>query len=179
MGSLIPARLLPWGPAHPSPQPPSSLRRRREVEVPAAQLFRTSGPPGRARLSLLKSVTEMKRFDDHSGHLAPRFSVGQKVWLSAPNIPLQTTFSKLAPRFIGPFPITRILSPTAVSLLPYTASTRCSMSAGSSHTSCWGNRALTIIIHLLTRGTKYIEFIPHRGSNYVSVSNQSHKITII
>ena len=46
---------------------------------------------------------------------APHLSVGQ-VWLWARDIPLRTTCSKLTPRYIGPFPITRVLTPTAVRL---------------------------------------------------------------
>ena len=52
---------------------------------------------------------------------APVYRVGQRVWLSTKDILIQGGTKKLAPRFIGPFTITRIISPTAVRLrLPTT-----------------------------------------------------------
>ncbi len=46
----------------------------------------------------------------------PVYIVGQKVWLSSKNIPLHTVCNKLAPKFIGPFTVTKIISPVAVRL---------------------------------------------------------------
>ncbi|MCJ8731783.1 hypothetical protein PDJAM_G00203460 [Pangasius djambal] len=46
----------------------------------------------------------------------PVYVVSQKVWLSSKNIPLRSVSSKLAPKFIGPFIVTKILSPVAVRL---------------------------------------------------------------
>uniref|UniRef100_A0A9J7YMM7 Gypsy retrotransposon integrase-like protein 1 n=1 Tax=Cyprinus carpio carpio TaxID=630221 RepID=A0A9J7YMM7_CYPCA len=46
----------------------------------------------------------------------PVYVVGQKVWLSTKNIPLRSVPNKLAPKFIGPFTVTKILSPVAVRL---------------------------------------------------------------
>ncbi len=39
-----------------------------------------------------------------------------KVWLSSRNIPLRTVCNNLAPEFIGPFTLTKIISPVAVRL---------------------------------------------------------------
>ncbi|KAG1960212.1 hypothetical protein F2P79_006169 [Pimephales promelas] len=46
----------------------------------------------------------------------PVYVVGQKVWLSTKNIPLRSVSNKLAPKFIGPFPVTKIISPVTVRL---------------------------------------------------------------
>ncbi len=46
----------------------------------------------------------------------PIYVVGQKVWLSTKNIPLRSVSNKLAPKCIGPFPVTKIISPVAVRL---------------------------------------------------------------
>ncbi len=46
----------------------------------------------------------------------PVYVVGQEVWLSSKNIPLRTVCNKLAPKFIGPFTVTKIISPVAVRL---------------------------------------------------------------
>ncbi len=45
-----------------------------------------------------------------------KYVVGQRVWLSTKNIPLRSVSNKLAPKFIGPFPVTKIISPVTVRL---------------------------------------------------------------
>ena len=99
-------------------QPPIFPEEEKDVAVPAAQLLirRAHRVWKRTRHILLKNVETMKRFADRHRRPAPSYSVGQKVWLSSRDIPLRTTSPKLAPRFIVPFPITRIITRTAIQL---------------------------------------------------------------
>lgn len=49
---------------------------------------------------------------------APQFPPGQKIWLSTRVMTLKYFNEKLSPRFIGPFEITSVLSPTSICLKP-------------------------------------------------------------
>lgn len=46
----------------------------------------------------------------------PHYRPGQRVWLSAKDLPLQVECRKLAPQFVGPFEVERMVNPTAVRL---------------------------------------------------------------
>lgn len=75
-------------------------------------------PPGHplARAMLLRSVESYSASANRRWTPAPPYQVGQKVWLSTWDIPLWLESKKLALRFIGPFPIQRIINPLAVRL---------------------------------------------------------------
>uniref|UniRef100_A0A9J7ZDK9 Uncharacterized protein n=1 Tax=Cyprinus carpio carpio TaxID=630221 RepID=A0A9J7ZDK9_CYPCA len=93
-----------------------------EAAVPSVQAFisRCRRTWRRAREALLRTRERTKRLADRRRAEAPRYICGQKVWLSTKNLPLKVPSKKLAPRFIGPYPIVKVLSPVAVRLrLPH------------------------------------------------------------
>ncbi len=89
-----------------------------EVAVPSAHAFvqRCRRTWRRARESILQVGSRTKAQADRHRSKPPVYVVGQKVWLSSKNIPLRTVCNKLAPKFIGPFTVTKIISPVAVRL---------------------------------------------------------------
>lgn len=48
--------------------------------------------------------------------LAPAYRVDQRVWLSIADLPLRLESRKLAPRFVGPFPVSKVVNTVAVQL---------------------------------------------------------------
>ena len=63
----------------------------------------------------------MKEQADRRRRPAPTYRVGQRVWHSTKDIPIRGGTKKLAPRYVGPFTMTHVISPTAVRLrLPST-----------------------------------------------------------
>ena len=99
-------------------QPPLFNSREVEVTCPSALAYsrRCRRTWARARATLLKSTATYATGANRRRTPAPAYRVGQKVWLSAKDLPLRVESRKLAPRFLGPFPIQRIISPTAIRL---------------------------------------------------------------
>lgn len=89
-----------------------------EVCVPAAQALvrRCRHTWTRARRTLLPNSALQKSLADRRWKESPVYQPGQRVWLSAWDLPLRVESRKLAPHFIGPFPITKIINPAAVCL---------------------------------------------------------------
>ncbi len=99
-------------------QPPLFPSMESEVAVPSAHAFvqRCHRTWTRARETLLRVGACTKAKADRHRSKPPVYVVGQRVWLSTQNIPLRSVCNKLAPKFIGPFPVTKIISPVTVRL---------------------------------------------------------------
>lgn len=70
------------------------------------------------RSALLCSAAWNKRLADRRCTPAPTYVPGQKVWLSSKDLPLQTDYHKLAPRYIRTFEIARMIYPLVAQLKP-------------------------------------------------------------
>ena len=99
-------------------QPPLFPSHETEVAVPSVQAhFRCSCRVWReARAALVRTVARNQRIADKHRTPAAEYKVGQQVWLYSKDLPLQTESRKMAPRYIGPYIIERIINPSAVRL---------------------------------------------------------------
>ena len=96
-----------------------SLFPEQEVDagVPSAQQFvrRCRRTWGRARRALQRASRQYRQQSNRHRRLVT-FRPGQRVWLSARDLPLRVENRKLAPRFVGPFKVLRRVNPVAYTL---------------------------------------------------------------
>lgn len=99
-------------------QPPLFPSEEVDLAVPSVQhhLQRCQRVWKKTRAALLRSTAKTKAAADKRRSPAPQYQPGQSVWLSSKNIPLKTDSRKLSPRFLGPFKIAKVFSPSAVRL---------------------------------------------------------------
>ena len=102
-------------------QPPLFPQQELEVAVPStrAHLRRCRRIWKTARAALLRATERARRGANRRRVPAPVYQPGQRVWLLARDLPLQTSQTstrKLDPRYVGPYPVDRVISPTAVRL---------------------------------------------------------------
>ncbi len=99
-------------------QPPLFPNMESEVTVSSAHAFvqRCHCTWTRARETLLRVGACTKAKVIATGRSLPSTSLVKKCGFLPRNIPLRSVCNKLAPKFIGPFPVTKIISPVTVRL---------------------------------------------------------------
>ncbi|XP_056130605.1 uncharacterized protein LOC130107851 [Lampris incognitus] len=99
-------------------QPPLFPHQELEVAVPStrAHLRRCRRVWKTARAAMLQATERARRSANRRRVPAPAYRPGQRVWLLARDLPLPTLNRKLAPRYVGPYTIDRIVNPSAVRL---------------------------------------------------------------
>lgn len=70
------------------------------------------------RPALSNSAQQTQQQANRRRSMGPTYRLGQRVWLSSKDLPLQVASKKLAPCFVGPFEIERIINPALLPVHP-------------------------------------------------------------
>ena len=99
-------------------QPPLFPSQEMEAVVPSvrAHLRQFRRVWKEARDSMLQSRDRVQRVANRRRVPAPVYRLGQRVWLLAKDLPLPTVSHKLAPRYVGPYTVLKIINPSALRL---------------------------------------------------------------
>uniref|UniRef100_A0A8C5FL38 Gypsy retrotransposon integrase-like protein 1 n=1 Tax=Gadus morhua TaxID=8049 RepID=A0A8C5FL38_GADMO len=99
-------------------QPPLFPVQETVVAVPSVQehLRRIRRVWREAREALTRMAARNRQMADRHRTPAPDYQMGQSVWLSSRDLPLQTECKKLTPKYIGPYVISGIINPCAIKL---------------------------------------------------------------
>ena len=99
-------------------QPPLFPAHEKEISCPSVQAFirRCRRTWLQACTTLLRSMGRYTAAANRRRTPAPTYQAGQQVWLFTRDLPLRVESRKMAPKFIGPFTIQRVVSPVAVCL---------------------------------------------------------------
>ena len=90
-----------------------------EVAVPSvrAQLRRCRRVWRIARNAMVANTDRVQHAANRRRVPAPSYQPGQKVWLLAWDLSLPTFSRKLAPRYVGPYVVEKVINPSALRLL--------------------------------------------------------------
>ncbi len=99
-------------------QPPLFPAQEKEISCPSVQAFicHCRRTWLQVRSTLLCSVGCYAATANCRRTTAPTYQAGRQVWLSTQDLPLRVESKKMAPKFIGPFTIQRVINPVAVRL---------------------------------------------------------------
>ncbi len=99
-------------------QPPLFPSQESDAIVPSAHAFiqRCLRTWRTTREALTRTGERNKASADRHRTEPPLYVCGQKVWLSSQDLPFRLLSRKLGPKFVGPFIISKVLSPVSVRL---------------------------------------------------------------